>query len=100
MSKPYNKYDEILKRDLLPRERVGEARANVQFAIRYLETFDQKLSKLHDSVTEDGLLALCEAADNALNAAMNAAFIGTYDYEPQPVCAVGWDSRTHKAKHF
>ena len=95
MSKPCAKYDEILKRDLRPRERLDEARANIQFAVKFLESFERKLSCVHDEATEEALLALCAAADNALYAAENAAFIGSYGYEAQPVKMVKWDRDRH-----
>ena len=95
MSKPYAKYDEILKRDLHPRERLGEAHANVQFALKYLEQFEQKMSKVQDDISEEALLALCVAADNVMYAAENAAFIGSYGFEARPVRAVEWDRENH-----
>lgn len=90
MSTPYDKYDVILKRNLRPRERMGDARAAVRFALGSLEQFDSMLRKLPDDVSEEALLALCEAADNALYAAMNAKNMGIVGYVAKPVKTVEW----------
>jgi hypothetical protein len=90
MITPYTKHDDLLKRDLTASERLEPARTALRYAVELLRQFDRDTSNAWDKLTEEQLLKICEAAEVALNAAENAAFMGR-EFYPKPVWEVKWD---------
>ena len=90
MSAPYNKHDCFAGRDLTVKERLEPQRIIIEHAIEHLNIFRDILDHASDHLTEEQLLIICSAVDNALAAAQNARFLGTSGYIPQPVDAVKW----------
>lgn len=91
MSKPYNKHDAVLDRDLTNVERLEQQRIALRTAQKRLEQFDLVLRKASDKLTEAQLQTICAAVDNALAAAENACYLGTSGYHGQPVRMVRWE---------
>ena len=90
----YNKHDYMLDRDLRPRERLEPQRSTIKFMRQLLDSLEYELNNASDMLTEDDLLTIADAVQNAYNAVENAAFLGHSDFYPRPVRAVRWGERT------
>lgn len=90
MSKPYQKYDDILKRDLTASERLEKQLCYLRFSVNYIEQFQIVIKNLSNDLTEEQLQTICDAVDSVLNASSNAAFLGMHGYEARPVKMVEW----------
>ena len=90
MTHPYCKHDELLKKDLRPRERLEPARNILFFAIQHLEQFAHTTENASDKLTDEQLETICRACDMALNAALNCSQLGVVGYHAMPVETVRW----------
>ena len=90
MTKPYNKHDIIAGRDLTAGERLESARATLKWAVRLLEQFSDDTVHTSDKLTEDQLLTICKAVDQAYLAAENAAFLGRSGFVAHALQRVEW----------
>jgi hypothetical protein len=93
MTKPYEKHDFLLGRDLLPKERLEPQRVALRYARARLQEFERILDQASDNLTEEDMTIICKAVDNALFAAENARFLGTSGWNGRPVEMVRWEDR-------
>lgn len=90
----YNKHDYIHNRDLRPRERLEPQRNTIKFIRQLCDSLENELNNASDRLTEDDLLTIADAVQNAYNAMENATFLGHSDFYPRPVRVVRWGERT------
>lgn len=93
----YPKHDYMLDRDLRPRERLEPQLTAIHFMRQLLYSLESELNNASDQLTEDDLLTIADAVQNAYNAMENAAFLGDSDFYPRPVRAVRWGERSESA---
>ena len=93
MIRPYNKQDLFREKDLTCAERLEPARSTICHAIDLLQQFNDKIAHAYPGLTDENLQTICDAAEAAYNAAINAAFLGHSGHEPLPVKAISWTKR-------
>ena len=91
MTHPYNKHDYLLGRDLTAAERLEPARVALRWAVKLLEQAETTAGRASDRLTEEQLETVCRAAEQAMRAAENAAFLGVSGYIAHPVERVAWE---------
>ena len=91
MTHPYNKHDYLLGRDLTAAERLEPARVALRWAVKLLEQAETTAGRASDRLTEEQLETVCRAAEQAMRAAENAAFLGVSGYIAHPAERVAWE---------
>lgn len=76
MSKPYPKYDELLKRDLTAPERLGTQLFHLKVSAQMIEQTITRLKRASNELTEDELLEICKAVDAVYNASHSLNNLG------------------------
>lgn len=92
----YPKHDYILDRDLTPRERLEPQRRTISFMRDLLTNLENTLNNASDALTENDLLTIADAVQNAYNAVENAVFLGESGFHPRPVRAVRWGGKAEE----
>lgn len=93
MIRPYNEYQPVSDTHLRPRERLEPARAALRHAVSLLEQFSRRTESAWDHLSDEELQTICDAAEAALNAAQNAAFLGESGYCPRPIREIRWPGK-------
>lgn len=98
MIRPYEKHDLLLNVDLTAAERLEPARSALRHAYDLLRQCEDTLNHAAPGLSDAKLQVICDAAEAAHNAAMNAAFLGLSGYSPFPVKTVSWTRQYEDAR--